>query len=272
MARGSGAAAATIQAGGVRDGTTFLAVSALLFLASVAVTAWSSGFMSGGMPMPGGWTMSMAWMRMPGQSWPGAAALFVATWVVMMVAMMLPALVPMLSSYRRSISVAGAAHRGGLTALVGGAYFLPWAIVGAASYPIGVAVAALAMRWPALARFAPLATGIVVLLAGLFQLSGMKARQLRCCREAARLGPLPPDARTAWRIGFAHGARCCACCAGFTAVLLVVGVMDLRAMSALAIAITVERLARWEVLAVRAVGVALVAAGAIATARAIAGA
>jgi hypothetical protein len=26
----------------------------------------------GEMPMPGGWTMSMAWMRMPGQTWPGA--------------------------------------------------------------------------------------------------------------------------------------------------------------------------------------------------------
>ena len=30
--------------------------------------------MSGGMPMPGGWTMSMAWMRMPGQGWVGAEA------------------------------------------------------------------------------------------------------------------------------------------------------------------------------------------------------
>ena len=28
----------------------------------------------GDMPMPGGWTMSMVWMRMPGQTWPGAAA------------------------------------------------------------------------------------------------------------------------------------------------------------------------------------------------------
>jgi hypothetical protein len=25
----------------------------------------------GEMPMPGGWTMSMGWMRMPGQTWPG---------------------------------------------------------------------------------------------------------------------------------------------------------------------------------------------------------
>jgi hypothetical protein len=32
----------------------------------------------------------MAWMRMPGQTWPGAAASFLGMWVVMMVAMMLP--------------------------------------------------------------------------------------------------------------------------------------------------------------------------------------
>jgi predicted metal-binding membrane protein len=34
----------------------------------------------------------MAWMRMPGQTWPGAAASFLGMWVVMMVAMMLPSL------------------------------------------------------------------------------------------------------------------------------------------------------------------------------------
>jgi predicted metal-binding membrane protein len=50
----------------------------------------------GEMSMPGGWTMSMAWTLMPGQTWPGAAASFLGMWTVMMVAMMLPSLVPML--------------------------------------------------------------------------------------------------------------------------------------------------------------------------------
>ena len=46
----------------------FLATNALLFLASAAGTiAWCGSMSVGGMPMPGGWTMSMAWMRMPGQ-------------------------------------------------------------------------------------------------------------------------------------------------------------------------------------------------------------
>jgi predicted metal-binding membrane protein len=69
-------------------------VSALLFTASAAVTiVWCASMSAmGGMPMPGGWTMSMAWMRMPGPTWPGAAASFLGMWVVMMVAMMLPSL------------------------------------------------------------------------------------------------------------------------------------------------------------------------------------
>jgi hypothetical protein len=70
----------------------FLGVSALLFAASAAVTiVWCASMSAmGEMPMPGRWTMPMAWMRMPGQTWPGAAASFLGMWVVMMVAMMLP--------------------------------------------------------------------------------------------------------------------------------------------------------------------------------------
>jgi len=54
----------------------FFGVSALLFVTSALITiAWSASMSGmGEMPMPGGWTMSMAWMRMPGQSWPGPAA------------------------------------------------------------------------------------------------------------------------------------------------------------------------------------------------------
>ena len=74
---------------------SFFGVSALLLAASVAVTIfWSASISAmGEMPMPGDWTMSMAWMRMPGQTWAGAAASFLGMWVVMMVAMMLPSVV-----------------------------------------------------------------------------------------------------------------------------------------------------------------------------------
>ena len=70
----------------------FFGVSALLLAASTALTIVWCASMSA---VPGGWTMSMAWMRTPGQTWPGAAALFLVMWVVMMAAMMLASLVPM---------------------------------------------------------------------------------------------------------------------------------------------------------------------------------
>src|SRR4051794_830635 len=91
-----------------RPGSTpraFHAVAALLFLGSAATTlAWCHS-MAGmpGMAMPGGWTLSMAWMRMPGQDWPGVVAVFLGMWSVMMIAMMLPVLVPALSRYRREL-------------------------------------------------------------------------------------------------------------------------------------------------------------------------
>jgi hypothetical protein len=72
----------------------FFGVAALLFAASAVLTiAWCASMsVMGEMPMPGGWAMSMAWMRMPGQTWP-----------VVMVAMMLPLLVPMLWRYRQAV-------------------------------------------------------------------------------------------------------------------------------------------------------------------------
>ena len=130
----------------------FLGVSALLFAASVAVTILWCTSMSAmcDMPMPGGWTMSMTWMRMPGQTWPGAAASFLGMWVVMTVAMMLPALLPMLWRYRQAVRDTGETSLARLTTLVGAGYFVVWTAFGAAVYPIGTALAALAMQQPAL--------------------------------------------------------------------------------------------------------------------------
>jgi predicted metal-binding membrane protein len=221
------------------------------------------------MPMPGGWSMSMTWMLMPGQTWAGAAASFLGMWVLMMTAMMLPSLVPMLRRYRSAVGVPGQAHLGRLTALVGGGYFLVWTGFGLAAFPLGIVLAAVEMQHPALARAVPVTVGVVVLLAGLLQLTGWKARQLAHCREDPACGrTLPADAGTAWRHGVRLGLRCAACCVGLMAILLVIGVMDLRVMVAVAAAITVERLAPAGERVARATGAVVVAAGLLLVARA----
>jgi predicted metal-binding membrane protein len=242
----------------------FFGVSALLFAASAAVTIVCCTSMSamGEMPMPGGWTMSMVWMRMPGQTWPGAAASFLGMWVVMMVAMMLPSLVPMLWRYRQAIGRTGETRLGRLTVRVGVGYFFVWTVFGMAAFPLGVALAAVEMQQPALARAVPIAVGVVVLVAGALQFSGWKARHLACCREApGRRHTLPGDAGTAWRHGIRLGVHCIHCCGALMVILLVVGVMDLRAMAVVTAAITVERLAPAGERVARALGTVIVAAG-----------
>ncbi|WP_129645311.1 DUF2182 domain-containing protein [Peristeroidobacter agariperforans] len=244
--------------------SAFYAVSALLFATSVTVTVvWCASMSAmGGMPMPGGWTMSMAWMRMPGQSWIGATASFAGMWMVMMVAMMLPSLVPMLSRYRRAVGEAGEARLGRLTMLVGAGYFFVWTLLGLMAFPVGMMLASLEMQAPTIARAVPVATGAIVLLAGALQFTTWKAHHLACCRHSlACAGCLRADAATAWRHGLRLGIHCAHCCAGLTLILLVVGVMDLRAMAAVAAAISLERLAPAGQRIARGIGILLIGLG-----------
>jgi predicted metal-binding membrane protein len=242
----------------------FLGVSALLFVASAAVTiVWCASMSAmGERPMPGGWTMSMVWTRMPGQTWPGAAASFLGMWIVMMVAMMLPSLVPMLWRYRQAVGRTGGTRLGWLTALVGMGYFFVWTVVGAAVFPLGVALSTIEMRQPVLASAVPFAVGAVILIAGSLQLTAWKARRVACCFEAlGHRRTLPADVGTAWRHGLRLGLECGHCCADLMAILLVIGVMDLRVMAAVAAAITAERLAPAGLRVARAIGAVIVGAG-----------
>ena len=222
--------------------------------------------------MPGGWTMSMAWMPMPGQTWLGAAASFVGMWVVMMVAMMLPSFLPTLSRYRRTIGHTVEVRLGWLTALVGIGYFFVWTMFGIVVFPLGATLAEIEMQQPALARAVPIAVGVVVVIAGGLQFSAWKAHHLVCFREpSGHERTLPANAATAWRHGLRLGLHCVYGCASFTAILLAIGVMNLRAMVLVGAAITAERLALDSERIARAIGVVLVGLGLLLIARAAVG-
>jgi predicted metal-binding membrane protein len=257
----------TIGAGmvsGQASERAFLLISALLFTASAAATIVCCATMSamGEMPMPGGWMMSTAWMRMPGQTWAGATTSFLGMWVVMMIAMMLPSLVPMLRRYRQAVDSASEPRLGRLTALVSVGYFFVWTVFGMAAFPLGVALAAVEMALPALARVVPIAVGVVVLIAGTLQFSAWKVHRLACCRETLGRGrSLPADARTALRHGLSLGVTCSYCCAGLTSILFALGIMDLRAMAVVTVAITLARLAPAGERAARSVGAVAVGVG-----------
>ena len=184
--------------------------------------------------------MSMIWMRMPGQTWLDAVASFLSMWTMMMAAMMLPSLVPMLMRCRRPV-------------VVGLGYFFVWTLFGAVVFPLGVALAAIEMPRP------QILVGLAVLIAASLQFSAWKARRLDWCRNASERRNL--TVRAAWRHGLCLGVHCAESCAGLMAILLVIGVMDLRAMTAVTAAITVERLAPNGVRVARAVGAVGVGAG-----------
>jgi predicted metal-binding membrane protein len=148
-------------------------------------------------------------------------------------------------------------------------YFFVWTVFGMLAFALGGALTAIAARQPAIARATPTAIGVAILVAGIVQLTTWKARQLTCCRELPGRGrALSSDASTAWQHGVRLGLHCSLCCVGLMAILLVIGVMDLRAMALVTAAITVERLAPAGERAARVIGVVVVGAGLILIARA----
>jgi predicted metal-binding membrane protein len=241
---------------GARRGR-FLTLSALLFLASAAATIVWSRAMAGQMAMPGGWTLSMAWMPMPGETRLAAAAGFLAMWVAMMGAMMLPSLVPTLTRDRPAVESPG---------LAGASYYAVWAVAGAGVYVVGTALVTAELRWPALGPAIPIARGVVLVAAGWVQLTPWKARHLACCREGrpglARTG-------TAWRRGINLGVDCVLCCVPFMTLLVVTGMMNLATIALTAFAITVERMAHAPARVVRLAGLLLIGAGAWEIVRAV---
>ena len=193
----------------------------------------------------------------------GVAASFVAMWMAMMVPMMLPSLALALRAYHRMADRPGATRRPGWSMVaVAASYHAVWLAVGVALLPLHVA-AGVVERWllaPAHAR--PLVVGVVMVAAGAAQLTAWKAHHLACCRAPSMHGA------GAWRHGVRLGLHCCLSCAGPMAILVVVGVMDLRAMVVVTAAITAERVARDGRRIERAFGVLAIGAGLLLIARA----
>jgi predicted metal-binding membrane protein len=235
----------------------------LLFAGSAALTfAWCRSMSNmGGMPMPGGWTMSMMWMRMPGQTWPGMTASFLIMWIVMTAAMMLPSFTPMLRAYETGVKERN--DRVPPLAAVCAGYLAVWTSLGAVLFVLGVAIAELTMRDAGLARLVPYASVAVVVCAGVLQMTPWKARQLTCCRAATRTHAGEAGIRAAWHHGIALGLACSRSCAGLVAVQMALGMMDMRVMVAVGAAITAERLAPHGVRTARVIGVALMLSAAI---------
>jgi predicted metal-binding membrane protein len=184
------------------------------------------------------------------QMWFVAPAAFVGMWVAMMVPMMLPSLISMLWRYRPVAAATRSVRPGLATALAGAGYFFVWTVCGAAAFPLSVVVT----------RLPHIATGVIVIVTGAWQLTSWKAHHLECCRQAM---PASTTLGGAWRHGTSLGIACARSCGNLMILPLVFGMMDLGVMALVGIAITLERLAPAGDRAARALGVATMAVGAI---------
>ncbi|MBZ5549772.1 MAG: DUF2182 domain-containing protein [Acidobacteriia bacterium] len=241
-------------------------IAFLLFACAAGATFYFDHSMSGGMLMPGNWTMSMMWMPMGSEF--TAAAIFTLMWLAMMVAMMLPSTMPMLLLYRRAAALRGEDHLAWAMFAAGSGYFFVWTLFGVVAYSIGVVITRGAMHWDSFSRVLPLAGGLALCTAGIYQLTPWKSACLKHCRDPLTLitGHLHSGRFGALRLGIRHGAFCAACCWGLMLIQLVLGVMNLTVMVAVAVVIAIEKLfPRGEWLA-RAVGLSAIAAGVVITA------
>ena len=181
-------------------------------------------------------------------------------WTVMMTAMMLPSFVPSLIAYRRAIVSATQRRADVASLLLSAGYFVVWVGVGVGLLALDAAYSAFDTWRPVAGGIVPIGTALAVLFAGALQLSGWKARQLRHCIGGERV-PLSPTAAEAFRRGSTLGRCCVASCAPIMSLLLVTGIMDLRGMMGVTVAITIECVAPFGMRFVRPFGVALTVAG-----------
>ena len=206
----------------------------------------------------GAWALTadrMTGMDMGPGTGLGGLGWFTVTWLVMMAAMMLPALTPMVVAYdRRARSAVGS----GAFSI---GYLAAWLAAGLVAYAVFAAVRALDLgflAWDEGGRY--VAAGVVV-AAGLYQLTGRKDSFLRRCRERRAFVDRHwrPGLLGALRMGLAHGSDCVGASWALMAALFALGVMSLTWMAVVAVLIAAERLlpqtTRW------AVAVVLVALG-----------
>jgi predicted metal-binding membrane protein len=233
----------------------------LVFAAAAGATLYFNYSMSGGMPMPGNWTMSMMWMPMG--SVFESATVFIMMWLAMMIAMMLPSTMSILLLYRRAAEFRGENHFGRAMFALGSGYFFVWTLFGIAAYLIGMLITGGAMRWDAFSRGLPLTGGFVLCIAGIYQLTPWKSACLKHCRDPLTLVAhhLHGGRFGALRLGIHHGAFCAACCWGLMLIQLVFGVMNLTVMVAVAVVIALEKLLAKGEWVAKATGVAAIVAG-----------
>ena len=214
------------------------------------------------------------WWLMPRMDhWSGAdLGLVFAMWAIMMVAMMLPAAVPLLSLVARPDS-----RRHGrnpplpATAALAAGYVAPWVAFGAVATLVQWGLLETHLVSPMMASSSPYLSALLLAAAGAYQFTAWKEVCLGRC--GSRLGVVMPErgngAAAAFELGLRQGGSCMGCCWLLMALLFVLGVMNLLWIVVLTALVLVEQSlyrSRWFV---RVTGIALLVWAALVAIRAV---
>ena len=227
------------------------------------VVAFSWGYLLAG----AGIDMSMADMPMDPEPWSADQALLMfAMWWVMMIAMMVPSAAPailLFAAVKRRQAATDSPVIASWLFLAG--YLLIWA---------GFSLVAVLLQWTLdqagllsgmMASTSNLLAGIILIAAGLYQMTPIKRACLRYCQSPLLFlsSYWQPDALGPLRMGFRHGSYCVGCCWFLMALLFVVGIMNLAWVAAVAIYVAFEKLMPHHQWLSRAAGIVLMVAGAV---------
>ena len=209
----------------------YLILGTLLLLAAIAwgVLIWHApGINNQGM----GLTMGMS------------AALFIAIWAAMMVAMMLPAAAPMILMF--SAVYAGKRQKEQPfvpTWIFVSAYLLVWILCGVIAYPLALGADKLAAQSMWIMDNAARFGGVILIAAGLYQLSPLKRICLSKCRSPFQfiLASWREGYSGAFRMGFEHGVYCLGCCWLLFLILFPLGIMNIAVMALVTVLIFAEK-------------------------------
>jgi predicted metal-binding membrane protein len=207
-------------------------------------------------------TMADAMVMPSASPWSGTAlAALIGMWVVMMVAMMLPAAAPVVLLYAHTMRRRIALREPGVPAAI----FL----LGYLAVWVGFSAMAGALQWvlhaaaavsPVTMRATPTLAGGLLVGAGIYQWTPLKRACLRHCRSPLHFfsSEWREGFRGALIMGLRHGAFCVGCCSALMLLLFVAGVMNLAWVALIAAFVLIERVAPRGVLVGRVAGVLLV--------------
>jgi predicted metal-binding membrane protein len=187
-------------------------------------------------------------------------------WAIMMVGMMTPSVAPVILLYARVGRQAASSGKPFAAAgWFAAGYFLAWTVFSILAATAQIALRSATLLTPMLEPASPLLGGAILMVAGVYQWSGLKNACLVQCREPLgfiqRLGGFKREATASLALGFRHGLYCIGCCWAFMFLLFVGGVMNLLWVAGLAVLVLLEKFPAQGRFLSRATGGVLIAGG-----------